>query len=249
MNIIALIAGVHDPKWPIVSSDGALPKVDADRQIMSPFDEAALECALRIRDAKPDTSMRVFVAGGDGGAKNARAVAAFNPTEVSTVRIETPWDQAVVAGTLAQHCGDADLILIGREFGDYDDGFVPPMLAAKLGVNFFGRAQVVEAKDGLRLMREAGSFEERCTVSGRMVASVTNDRRTRLRKPLMKNVMLARQAEIKAAEVNSLASSRLHFLRTTERTSSRAAMACTMIDGAPEEQARALAALLMAARV
>lgn len=248
MNITVLIAGVHDPKWPIVLSEGALPKVDADRQIMSPFDEAALEIALRIRDANTAASIRAFVAGGDAGAKIARAVAAFNPAEVSTVEIASPWDQSAVAGTLAQLCSDADLILIGREFGDYDDGLVPPMLAAKLGVDFFGRAQVVEAKDGLRLMREAGSSEERRAFSGRLVASVTNDRRTRLRKPLMKNVMLARQVEIKMVEVSHPSPSGLQFVRAAERTSSRAATACTMIEGPIEQQAHSVARLLLAER-
>lgn len=248
MNITVLIAGVHDPKWPIALGSGALPEVDADRQIMSPFDEAALEIALRIRDANPAVSIRAFVAGGDAGAKIARAVAAFNPAHVSTIQIETPWDQSIVAATLAQLCGDVDLILIGREFGDYDDGLVPPMLAAKLDVNYFGRAQVVTTKDGLRLMREAGSCEERCTVSSRLVASVTNDRRTRLRKPLMKNVMLARQAEIMAVEVTHPAPTGLQFERTTERSSFRLATVCTMIEGTIEQQAQSLAALLIAAR-
>ena len=247
MNITVLIAGVHDPKWPIALGSGTLPEVDADRQIMSPFDEAALEIALRIRDANPAVSIRAFVAGGDAGAKIARAVAAFNPEEVSTVEIETPWDQSAVTGTLAQLCTDADLILIGREFGDYDDGLVPPMLAAKLGAGYFARAQVVEAKDGLRLMRETGSCEERHTVSGRLVTSVTNDRRTRLRKPLMKNVMLARQAEIGAAEATSSTLSGLQFVRAIGRTSSRATTACSMIEGTLEHQAQTLATMLLAA--
>ena len=57
MNIVVLIAGVHDPNWPIATSGDTLPEVDAERQIMSPFDEAALEIALRIRDANPETAI------------------------------------------------------------------------------------------------------------------------------------------------------------------------------------------------
>jgi electron transfer flavoprotein beta subunit len=248
VKVVVLIAGVYDPKWPITLAGGDLPDAAVDRQIMSPFDEAALEMALRIRDANPSTLINVHVAGGPSGVKIARSVAAFNPAEVSTVEIDSPWDQSVVANTLTQLCDGADLILIGREFGDFDDGLVPPILAAKLGAGFFGRAQVVEAKGGLSLMREAGSFEERCTVSERLVVSVTNDRRTRLRKPLMKNVMLARQTIIGKAEVYPSASSGLLLLRTIERTSSRAATTCTLIAGTNEQQAQALAGLLRAAR-
>lgn len=248
MKIVALIAGVYDPKWPIASTDGQLPEAEPDRQIMSPFDEAALEMALRIRDAHPDSLIHVHVAGRPASAKIARAVAAFNLAEVSTVEIDTPWDQSAIASTLAQLCSDSDLILIGREFGDFDDGLVPPMVAAKLGIHFFGRAQLVETKGGLHMMREVSGFEERCQISDRLVVSVTNDRRTRLRKPLMKNVMLARQATIGTAQVTSIPSANLRLVRTTERKSSRAATTCNMIEGTSEQQAQLLATLLLAAR-
>lgn len=244
MKIVVLIAGVHDPKWPITSVGGQLPKADVDRQIMSPFDEAALETALRVRDANPEAMLHIFVS----SPKIARAVAAFNLADVSTVEFDRPWDQTGVASKLAQLCDGADLILIGREFGDFDDGLIPPMLAAKLGVGFFGRAQVIEAKNGLRVMREAGGFEERHTVSGPLVVSVTNDRRTRLRKPLMKNVMMARQATIGSVAVSPVLASCLQLLGASERTSSRAATTCEMIQGTSEQQTQALVSLLLAAR-
>jgi electron transfer flavoprotein beta subunit len=248
VKITVLIAGVHDPKWKVALANAQLPEAEPDRQIMSPFDEAALEMALRVRDANPATLIHVHVAGGDTGAKIARTVAAFNPAEVSMIEVATPWDQSAVANALVQLCGDADLILIGREFGDYDDGLVPPILAAKLSAPFFGRAQVIETKDGLRLMREVCWYEERCHVSERLVASVTNDRRTRLRKPLMKNVMLARQAVICLTQTSSIPSPGLELVGTTERSSSRAATTCTMIQGTSEHQAQALATILLAAR-
>ncbi len=248
MKIAVLIAGVQDPKWPIMFADGSLPVARADRQIMSPFDEAALEIALRIREARPATQIEAYVAGGTAGERIARAVAAFNPASVATIQIETPWDQAAVAQGLAQLCGDADLVLIGREFGDCDDGLVPPLLAGKLGAPFAGRVQAIETSDDVVLLREAGSFEERYKVAGRMVASVTNDRRSRLRKPLMKNVMLARQASIGSVNLAAPISPQLRLVRVSQRGDSRAATDCAMIEGTSEQQAAELAALLWAAR-
>jgi electron transfer flavoprotein beta subunit len=245
MNIVVLIAGVLDPKWPIALTPGALPARQIDRVIMSPFDEAALEIALRIRDAHPATEVRAFVAGGEAGAKLARAVAAFNIAEVSTMQLDCPWDQASVANQLTQVCGHADLVLLGREFGDLDDGLVPPLLAGLLGAEFFGRTQFVEAKDEVRLMREFGSFEEWLGVKGRLVASVTNDRLNWLRKPLMKNVMLARQASIGLAEVRGPAPSGLEIDDVAELAGTRATTACAMVGGSPEEQARTLASILL----
>jgi electron transfer flavoprotein beta subunit len=248
VKVAVLIAGVQDPKWPVVLGDGNLPVAQADRQIMSPFDEAALEVALRIRDARPETAIAVHVTGGPAGERIARAVAAFNPASVATVRIETPWDQGAVVKGLAPLCGEADLVLIGREFGDFDDGLVPPLLAAKLDAPFVGRVQAIETRDALQLLREAGAFEERYRVAGRMVASVTNDRRTRLRKPLMKNVMLARQASIASFELTTPSSPHLRLARFTQRTASRTTKACRMIEGSAQQQAAELAALLWDAR-
>lgn len=248
MKIVVLIAGVHDPKWPIAISNDGLPEIEAERQALSPFDEAAVEMALRIRDANPVTSIHAFVAGGAAGAKIARAVAAYNLAQISTVEIDKPWDQSAAACALAQLCGDADLILIGREFGDFDDGLVPPLLASTLKVEFFARAQLVEAKDGVRFMRENGGFEEWRALQERLIVSVTNDRRTRLRKPLMKNVMLARQAMIADFDAAPTTSNGLTLVGVSERSSSRTQTNCTWIEGSSEDQAQKLAALLRESR-
>jgi hypothetical protein len=64
----------------------------------------------------------------------------------------------------------------------------------------------------------------------------------------MKNVTLARQAVIGTTEVGTISPSNLRLVRTTERTSSRATTTCTMIEGTGEQQAQALASLLLAAR-
>lgn len=248
MKIVVLIAGVHDPKWPIAPAGSQFPLPSADHQIMSPFDEAALEIALRVRDVSSEAIVHVHVAGGMAGEKIARAVAAFNPAATSTFSVDDPWDQSAVADTLASFCDSADLVLIGREFGDFDDGFVPSILAAKLGIDFFGRAQLVNTAGGICMVREVGSFEERCAVSNRLVVSVTNDRRTRLRKPLMKNVMLARQKTIADVYSRPKGPSGVKLVQATNGSAIRPATTCNMIKGTYEQQAEALASLLWAVR-
>lgn len=136
MNIVVLLAGVHDPKWPI-TQEAALSELD-DKRIMSPFDEAALELALRIRDADSSTHIAARVAGGKGAMGIARSVLALKIRDVAIFSIERPWDQAAVARALVPLCKGADLVLIGREFGDFDDGLVPSTLAGLLGIAFFG---------------------------------------------------------------------------------------------------------------
>lgn len=256
MNIVVLIAGVHDPKWPI-TPNSALSDT-GEHRIMSPFDEAALEMALRLRDADPAVQIAVRVAGGEAAQRIARTVAALNIAEVATLAIDRAWDQSATAGALAPWAAEADLILIGREFGDFDDGLVPALLAAMLGVPFFGRAQTVSVQTvsgqtvsgqgGAVLLREAGPYAETLALSGRLLASVTNDRRTRLRKPLMKNVMQARQAVIGESIAVGRPTTALALSQLEPRTAGRGHTNCERLSGPVEQQAQALADLLWEAR-
>ena len=71
MKVAVLIAGVQDPKWPVTPS-GALGEEQGDQhRIMSPFDEAALEIALRLRDADPAVQIMAHVGGGAAGSPAA----------------------------------------------------------------------------------------------------------------------------------------------------------------------------------
>ncbi|MBS0284339.1 MAG: electron transfer flavoprotein subunit beta [Proteobacteria bacterium] len=248
MNVLVFVAGVLDPKWPIAPDGRNVPARDASRLIMSPFDEAALEIALEIRDGLPDTKVRALVAGGAEAERLARSIAAFNMSDVAIFAVDALWDQGATARSIADEIGDADLILIGREFGDCDDGLVAPMLAALLGFAFFGRVQSVIVADTVELLREAGGCEERLVADRPILASVTNDRRTRLRKPLMKNVMIARQASIARRDPPAGRQADLELCGASMLSGARARVSCQLLAGTSTEQAEQLADLLMEAR-
>lgn len=245
MNIVVLLAGVLDPKWPVAPEGQGLPARPADRLILSPFDEAALELALKIRDARPEAVIRACVMGGEDAVKLARGVAAFNIADVSAVQIADMWNQSAVAPGLAGACTGADLVLIGREFGDSDDGLVPPLLAGLLGLPFLARAQALESGASLQLLRETGAFEERVCLDRPLVASVTNDRRTRLRKPLMKNVMMARQFAVPVMDAQPAPVAEVELVGAQELAGTRVPVSCRILTGTPAQQADELAQLLL----
>lgn len=247
MKILVLIAGVQDPKWP-VTPEAVRAGSASDRRIMSPFDEAALEMALRIRDARPESEIAVRVGGGGSCIRLARTIAAFNIPDIGTIALDRDWDQSAVAHAIAPLAGDTDLILLGREFGDFDDGLVPPLLAGLLGLPFFGRAQTVETANAIGMMRETGLFSETLSLAGRVVVSVTNDRRTRLRKPLMKNVMQARHAEVGEAAALPVPTAALELSALVPASAGRDRTECVMITGTLAEQANSIAAMLWEAR-
>src|SRR6478752_2807256 len=181
MRIAVAIAAVLDPKWPIELDGEGRPQLRPDRLILSPFDESALEIALRLRDLDPEhVSISAIVT----AEKIARVVAAFRIGDIAI--LDLPFEVGCDAGSTAAALagaldGQADLVLIGREYGDCDDGAVPPLLARLLDRPFFGRVQDVKADDGL--LRQSQDEEEVVGLTAPILCSVTNDRRNRLRKP------------------------------------------------------------------
>lgn len=244
MKILVAIAGVLDPKWPIELEDGGMPRIAADRVVMSPFDESALEIALRLRDMNPAHSIAAIVP----NEKIGRAAAAFRIEDVAI--LDLPFVAAcdpngLAAALAAALPADAGLVLMGREFGDCDDGALPPLAAARLGLPFFARVQDVRA--GPALLREAQAEEESVALAGRMLCSVTNDRRNRLRKPLMKNVMAARSAKFRMLPAPAPAPEAVRFERLDRVADARRPVECRMAQGDPGTIAAILAGHMRAA--
>ena len=60
MNVLVLLSGIADPKWqlPEPVTETSLRTQRASYPLLSPFDEAALEVALKLRDA--DEATKIF---------------------------------------------------------------------------------------------------------------------------------------------------------------------------------------------
>ncbi len=249
MHVLVLISGVADPKWPLPSPvDPAGLEAHASRHaVLSPFDEAALELALQLRDAEADTTIAAVVAAPEA---LARKVAEWR---LDSVQRLTPggspaWDTGTCARLLADAVAplaqQAALVLTGREFGDWDDGTVSSLLARALKLPHVALTLGVDVHDQqLRATRQRGAALERVRLEGPALLSVTNDARNKLRHPLLKNVMAARKLQIGAlARGDAPAILRCEGMALAEAP--RRAAACRMLTGSLEEQASALAAVL-----
>ncbi|PZW50902.1 electron transfer flavoprotein beta subunit [Humitalea rosea] len=207
MQVVVLLAGVVDPKWRLGTlglrpgtaqvEDTALPRK------LSPFDEAALETALQLRDADAAVTVTAILTGGAESDGLLRAVAAFRPHRAFRFgdAAMSLWDPATAArllGAAVRAATEAPaLVLMGREFGDSDDGVLAPALAEAEGWAFCGLAHRVALRDGdILLHRTRGARDEILHRRPPAVVSITNERGNRLRHPLMKNVMLARRAPV-----------------------------------------------------
>ncbi|WP_162595435.1 electron transfer flavoprotein subunit beta/FixA family protein [Variovorax sp. PBL-E5] len=246
MNTLVLLAGIADPKWPLprpLTAD-ALRAHQAQHQVLGPFDEAALEVALKLRDAAPDMQLRAIVVGGEA---LARQVAGFRIDTL--VRLDpaalAPWSTAELAAALRASI-DAlpDLLLIGREFGDHDDGSVPAHLAQWLALPHVSLALSMQRVDaGLRIVRQGGETLQRVDATLPLLASVTNDSHNRLRQPLLKNVMATRKMRFEAA-LSDAPSGVVALASIEAATVGAREKACRFLGGTVDQQADELAGIL-----
>lgn len=249
MNVLVLIAGVADLRWPLPAApDAAALQAHAERYaILSPFDEAALELALKLRDADPDVAIHALVAGPEAVA---RKVAEWRLDSVQRLGSGAPaWDACACAASLSaairEQSVGASLVLAGREFGDFDDGALPPLLARALGLPHVGLGVGLSLREGQAwVTRQHGGRIERLRVGGPALVSVTNDAQNRLRHPLLKNVMAARKLRIEALPA-SPAPATLVLQALQPQVPAPRATACRMLAGSVAEQADALAQVLL----
>ena len=256
MHILVLLAGIIDPKWPLQFPvedfrDSTLRNLVRPR-ILSPFDEASLEVALKLRDDDPQTRITAMVLHGHESDQLLRSVAAFRLGDVAGIDAGSleSWDARSLSSQLRsivlQRVEPVDLVLMGREFGDRDDGTLAACLAEQFAWRFVGLVQHIERCDGgVQFIRERGSMEERITLTGPLVASVTNDRRNRLRHPLMKNVMAAKRAKFTViAAFPPTEPGNLVLMSLEPSVPSVRKTSCRFLSGAPAEQAAELASCL-----
>lgn len=260
MHIAVLLAGVADPKKlltkPASSNWRDLPADTAVSYKLSPFDEAALEIALKLRDQGVATRVTAIVTDGAHDVTLLRAVAALKPDAVRGLspplvqRGNPAWLATHAAGLLREDDTWPSLVLIGREHGDLDDGMTAAYLADAWQLPYAGQAlQVRPSPDGgWTLLRSGALNDESLHLPSPALASISNDKSNRLRHPLMKNVALAKQMTFSQAVPDGASPAPAIALADAAlpQTAARGENACRMLSGSVEEQAAALAAYLRA---
>jgi len=137
MHVVVCINHIPDPEAPAkpFKLDAATnrPALLRANRVIGPFDENALETALQLKDsagakvtaltAGPATNVEAL-----RKALAARSDAAVHVKEDQAAEL----DSAAVARLLAaaiKKLRDVDLVLCGRQVGDWDGGQVGPLLA------------------------------------------------------------------------------------------------------------------------
>lgn len=143
MHMICLVKQVPDPETPSASFrvDSAANKVvpaTGVAPVISPFDEQAVEVALRIKDKHGGTVTAVSMgpASARDAIKHALAMGCDDGILIDGPAFEYT-DSYSTAYTLAaaiKKIGDADIILCGRQAADWDGGQVGIIVSEMLGI-------------------------------------------------------------------------------------------------------------------
>lgn len=256
MNLLVILAGVADPKWPLPAIVDAttLAQHRAAHPLLSPFDEAALELALKLRADDPLIRIHALVGIASAQDPLLRHVAGFrlDTVEGLDLRDHPTWSAPLLARRLAAWIRALqpapDLVLTGREFGDDDDGTVPALLAEACGLPLLSQTLTVGLHEGsVQVLRQQGIGLERRRKSLPVLAAVTNHTSNRLRHPLLKNVMAARKMSFELVTLPPLSETvPLRLDGISPIAPPARATACRMIEGERSAQVAELARALVA---
>jgi electron transfer flavoprotein beta subunit len=157
LNIIVCCKQISDPEAPPASFkiDAAANKVIPPQgvaPVISPFDEQAVEAALRIRD-KGGTKVTVLIMGNGLVREVVKKPLSMGADELVLLEDAAyeggdAWSTATALAAAIKKIGAFDLIITGRQAADWDSGQVGSGIAELLGIPSITVAKKVEAANG-----------------------------------------------------------------------------------------------------
>jgi electron transfer flavoprotein beta subunit len=179
MKILVPIKRVVDPYAKVKPlPDGSGIDTTGLKFEINPFDEIAVEEAVRLKEKDPSIEIVAITIGGAECEDQLRKALAMGADRAILIETTDPMDSTVVAAELAAAAGEIkpDLILMGKQATDDDNNQAGQMLAAKLDWPQATFAAKVERADGaVRVTRETDTGDE--TLELPLPAVVTTDLR------------------------------------------------------------------------
>jgi electron transfer flavoprotein beta subunit len=136
LKILVTVKRVEDPESRIrVKPDGTGIVTDGVSYKLNPFDEIAVEEALRLKEAHGGEVVVASI-GGEKAQTELRAALAMGADRGVLVRHDGPLDPVVVSALLGKLVGEEkpDLVLLGKQSIDDDQNQAGQYLAARLGL-------------------------------------------------------------------------------------------------------------------
>jgi electron transfer flavoprotein beta subunit len=209
VNIIVCLKQILDPEIPVRDF-----RVDAEKReavrgnanlVTNIFCENALETALQFKE-KFGGKITALIFAPDSGEDSLRKALAMKADAAVLVKNDgaaTP-DPLAVAQVLAaaiRKLGEFDLVMVGRESGDWGVGQTGGLLAEELGIPSISFVDHLEKKDdgqtpGLRVKRQTDNGWERLDAQTPLIVTVTNNEFNVPRIPKTRDIMMSARQPI-----------------------------------------------------
>jgi electron transfer flavoprotein beta subunit len=176
--------------------DGLGPK------LLGPFEQNALELALQLKDSGVVERVTALLAGPADAVEGLRKALAVRADEAAHVEVEEadaidPSQTAELLVAAVRKLDSPDVVLAGRQAGDWDHGQVGHLVAERLGWPAVGLVWRAEQSDGrLHVWRSALAGVEELAVRPPAVLTVTSHSTLRLRMSSVMDLMAANRKPI-----------------------------------------------------
>ena len=204
MNMVVCVKQVIDPEAPPASFkiDPSVNKVVSPpgvSPVISPFDEQAVEAALRIKDAQGG-KITILSLGTNLLREVIKKPLSMGADELILLEDDAfaegdSWSTAYVLAMAIKKIGDYDLIFCGRQAADWDAGQVGSGIAEILGLPSVTVAQKIDVTDGkAKVERVTADGYEIVEVSLPALITVSNEL-GEPRYPTIRGIMAAKKKE------------------------------------------------------
>jgi electron transfer flavoprotein beta subunit len=254
LKIVVCVKQVPDSAAKVTVENGKVTWGDAPL-VINPWDEFAVEAALRQKEALGGTVTAVTI-GGEGtkeALKHALAMGADDAILVNDPALGALDTQAVaqLLAAAIKKIGGVEMVFFGRQAIDGDSGIVPAQTARLLGWPALTLASVIQAEAGA-VKVERSTEEGRQTVKAKLpaVLSVAKDY-GEPRYPSFMGIRKAQRAEIPTLALADLGIPAPAAVVAWPEVMNLPAreVKCEIIGGTPEEAANALVDKLIAEKV
>lgn len=207
MKVLVAIKRVVDFNVRIrVKSDGSGVDTDNVKMSMNPFDENAIEEALRMREAGVASEVIAVSVGNAKSQETLRTALAMGADRAIHITCDDPVEPLAVAGLIQKIVDQEspDVVILGKQAIDDDNNQTGQMLAALLNWPQGSFASKAEFNgDTLSLTRETDNGLE--TLALQLPAVITTDLRlNEPRYPKLPDIMKAKRKPIDSIEAASL---------------------------------------------
>jgi len=201
MNILVCLKQILDPEVPARDFRIDCAKREAERGagnlVTNIFCENALEMALQFRERTGNAKIAALSYGPATAEDTLRKALAMKADTAALVVNDgnskpDPHTVAVVLAAAANKLGGFDLILVGREAGDWGAGQTGGLLAEELGVPCISFVDSIEALGNLlRIRRQTDWGYEVFEAEPPLVLTITNHEHNVPRIPKVRDVMMS----------------------------------------------------------